>query len=124
MLRRFLDHFRCDMAVDLGTANTLIGVAGEGIVLDEPSVVAVDQGTGRILSGGCAVGHLARQMQGRTPDRISVVRPLADGVVADFTLCEAMLRYFLRKAQPPGWRLKPQVLVGLPGSITPACVSA
>ena len=119
MLRSLFDYFRCDLAVDLGTANTLIGVVGEGLVLNEPSVVAVDQGTGRILSGGCAVGHLARQMQGRTPERISVVRPLADGVIADFALCEAMLRYFLRKAQPPGWRLKPRVLIGVPGCITP-----
>ena len=119
MLHRLLNYFRCDLAVDLGTANTLISVVGEGLVLDEPSVVAVDQPTGRILSGGCAVGHLARQMQGRTPDRIAVVRPLADGVITDFTQCEAMLRYFLRKAQPPGWRLKPRVLVGVPGGITP-----
>ena len=119
MFQRLLNYFRCDMAVDLGTANTLIAVVGEGLVLDEPSVVAIDRGTGRILSGGCAVGHLARQMQGRTPERIAVVRPLADGVIADFALCEAMLRYFLRKAQPPGWRRKPRVLVGVPGSITP-----
>jgi rod shape-determining protein MreB len=95
-------------------------VAGEGLVLDEPSVVAVNQATNRILSGGCAVGHLARQMQGRTPDSIAVVRPLAGGVIADFELCEAMLRYFLRKAQPPArWRLKPRVLVGVPGSHHP-----
>jgi rod shape-determining protein MreB len=62
---------------------------------------------------------MARQMEGRTPQRISVVRPLAGGAVADFVLCEAMLRYFLRKAQPPGWRLRPQVLAGVPGSATP-----
>ena len=119
MLPRLFQYFRCDLALDLGTANTLIGVAGEGIVVDEPSVVAVQHGTGRILSGGCAVGHLARQMEGRTPESIAVVRPLCDGVIADFQLCEAMLRYFLRKAQPPGWRLKPRVLVGVPGRITP-----
>ena len=107
MLQRLLQNFRCDLAVDLGTANTLVAIAGEGLVLDEPSVVAVDQSSGKILSGGAAVGHMARQMQGRTPQRISVVRPLAGGVVTDFVLCEAMLRYFLRKAQPPGWRLKP-----------------
>ncbi len=119
MLQRLLQNFRCDLAVDLGTANTLVATAGEGLVLDEPSVVAIDQSSGKILSGGAAVGHTARQMQGRTPQRISVVRPLAGGVVTDFVLCEAMLRYFLRKAQPPGWRLKPRVLVGVPGSITP-----
>jgi len=118
MLKRLFDYFRCDLAVDLGTANTLVSVAGEGVVLDEPSVVAVQKRTNRILSGGCAVGRLARQMWGRTPDGIAVVRPLADGVIADFDLCEAMLRYFLRKAQPPGLRLKPRVLVTVPGCIT------
>ena len=81
--------------------------------------MAVQQGTGRILSRGCAVGHLAKQMEGRTPDSISVVRPLSGGVITDFQLCEAMLRYFLRKAQRPGWRLRPRVLVGVPGCITP-----
>jgi len=119
MLLRLLRKFRCDLAVDLGTANTVVAIPGEGLVLDEPSVVAVDQSSGRILSGGAAVGHMARQMQGRTPQRISVIRPLAGGVVTDFVLCEAMLRYFLRKAQRPGWRLKPRVLLGVPGSITP-----
>ncbi len=119
MLQRLFHYFSSDLAVDLGTANTLISIAGEGRVLDEPSVVAVQQGTGRILSGGCAVGHLAKQMRGRTPESISVVRPLAEGVIADFELCEAMLRYFLRKAQPPGLRVKPRVLVAVPGCITP-----
>ncbi len=119
MLHRLLSHFSSDLAVDLGTTNTLISVVGEGLVLDEPSVVAVEQGTGRILSGGCAVGHLAKQMQGRTPDSISVVRPLRNGVITDFELCEAMLRYFLRKAQAPRMRLRPRVLVAVPGCITP-----
>jgi rod shape-determining protein MreB len=119
MLHRLLRYFSSDLAVDLGTANTLISVVGEGLVLNEPSVVAVQQGSGRILSGGCAVGHLAKQMQGRTPDSISVVRPLRDGVITDFQLCEAMLRYFLCKAQRPGLRLRPRVLVAVPGCITP-----
>ena len=119
MLQRLFERFRSDLAVDLGTANTLVSVAGEGLVLDEPSVVAVQRRTNRVLSGGCAVGHLARQMWGRTPDSIAVVRPLANGVIADFELCEAMLRYFLRKAQPAGLRLKPRVLVTVPGCITP-----
>jgi rod shape-determining protein MreB len=87
--------------------------------LDEPSVVAVQRQTGRILSGGCAVGHLAQQMLGRTPESISVVRPLSDGVITDFALCEAMLRYFLRKAQRDAMHLKPRVLVAVPGCITP-----
>ncbi len=118
MLDRLLKHFRCDLAVDLGTAGTRIGVLGEGVALDEPSVVAVEQETGQVLSGGCAVGRLARQMQGRTPDSIRVVCPLRDGVITDFTLCEAMLRFFLRKAQPSGYKLRPRVLVGVPGCIT------
>ncbi len=118
MLQRLLKRFSSDLAVDLGTANTLVGVLGEGLVLDEPSAVAVAQSTGRILSGGCAVGHLAKQMQGRTPDSISVERPLRDGVITDFELCEAMLAYFLRKAQRPGPRLKPRVLAAVPGCIT------
>jgi rod shape-determining protein MreB len=112
-------RFRCDLAVDLGTANTLICLVGEGLVLNEPSVVAVQQATGKILSGGCAVGHLAKQMEGRTPDSIAVVRPLRSGVVTDFELCEAMLRYFFRKSRRPGWQLRPRVLVGIPGCITP-----
>lgn len=119
MLKRLLGHLSCDLAVDLGTANTRIGSPGEGLVLNEPSVVAVNQRSGRILSGGCAVGRLARQMVGRTPDSISVVPPLAGGVIADFELCEAMLAYFFRKAQRPGLRLKPRVLVPVPGSTTP-----
>ncbi len=119
MLRHLLNTVRSDLAVDLGTANTLIGSVGEGFLLDEPSVVATEGGTGRVLSGGCAVGHLARQMQGRTPDSISVVRPLDRGVITDFELCEAMLRYFLRKARPSRWRRKPRVLVAVPGCITP-----
>jgi rod shape-determining protein MreB len=119
MLKRLLGYFSSDLAVDLGTANTLIGVGGEGLVLDEPSVVAVGKRTGRILSGGCAVGHLAKQMLGRTPDSVSVVRPLSAGVIADFELCEAMLGYFFRKVQRPHVALKPRVLVAVPGCITP-----
>src|SRR5580704_16051315 len=119
MLHRLLGLLGADLAIDLGTANTLVSVVGEGLVLNEPSVVAVEEGTNRILSGGCAVGHLARQMLGRVPQSISVVKPLAAGVIADFELCEAMLRYFLRKAQRHGWRLKPRVLVTVPGCATP-----
>src|SRR4030042_3469765 len=119
MLQRPFRSFGSDLAGDLGTANTLISMAGEGLVLNEPSVVAVEQGNGRILSGGCAVGHLAKQMQGRTPESISVVRPLAHGVITDFELCEAMLRYFLQKARRGGLRRSPRVLVAVPGCITP-----
>jgi rod shape-determining protein MreB and related proteins len=119
MLDRLFGLLGSDLAIDLGTANTLISVAGEGLVLNEPSVVAVEEGTNRILSGGCAVGHLARQMLGRTPQSISVVRPLSAGVITDFELCEAMLRYFMRKARRQGFRVKPRVVVAVPGCITP-----
>jgi len=118
MLQSLFRYLRCDLALDLGTANTLVGVVGEGIVLDEPSVIAVDRRSGRILAGGCAVGHLAKQMEGRTPESIAVVRPMACGVIADFELCEAMLRYFLAKALGPGFRLRPRILVTVPGCIT------
>ena len=87
------------------------GVSSSGIVLQSGDTLDV-------LSGGTAVGHMARQMQGRTPQRISVVRPLAGGVVTDFVLCEAMLRYFLRKAQPPGWRLKKLTAIMVPNGAT------
>ena len=119
MLHRLLGLLGSDLAIDLGTANTLVSVVGEGLVLNEPSIVAVEEGTNRILSGGCAVGHLAQQMQGRTPQSISVVRPMTGGVIADFELCEAMLRYFIRKARGRGFRVKPRVLVAVPGCITP-----
>jgi rod shape-determining protein MreB len=119
MLARFRQMLGSDLAIDLGTANTLISVVGQGIVVNEPSVVAIEDGTSHVLADGCAVGHLARQMLGRTGGSISVVRPLREGVIANFELCETMLRYFLRKAQANGWTLRPRVLVGAPGSITP-----
>jgi len=119
MRNRLFGYLRPDVAIDLGTSNTLLSAVGEGLLLDEPSVVAVSRQSGQILSGGCAVGHLARQMLGRTPDSIRVVRPLRDGVITDFRQAEAMLRYLLRKAHPAGARLKPRVLATVPGCITP-----
>lgn len=107
------------LAIDLGTANTLIGVPREGIMVDEPSVVALEKGSGRVLGRGTAVGKLARQMLGRTPDSITAVRPLRDGVITDFALCEAMLRYFIRKAVKKSFGLKPRVIIAVPGGITP-----
>jgi rod shape-determining protein MreB len=103
------------IAVDLGTANTLVLVRGEGVVLDEPSVAAMDIATGRILS----VGHEAKRMLGRTPDGIRAVRPMQDGVIADFSVAEQMLRMFLRKVLDRHLlRVKPTVLVCVPSSIT------
>lgn len=101
--------------MDLGTANTLVLVKGEGVVLNEPSVAAVDQATGKILG----VGHEAKLMLGRTPDSIRAVRPMKDGVIADFAIAEQMLRYFLRKVMERHIvRVKPTVLICVPSSIT------
>jgi rod shape-determining protein MreB len=108
-----------DLAIDLGTANTLVAIQGEGIVLDEPSVVALQKGTRRVLGKGTAVGKLAKQMLGRTPDSITAIRPLQDGVITDFELCEAMLRYFIRKAMRKSFGLRPRVVIAVPGGITP-----
>ncbi len=107
-----------DVGIDLGTANTLVAVQGEGVILDEPSVVALEKGTRKVLGRGTAVGKLARQMLGRTPDSITACRPMKDGVITDFELCESMLRYFLRKAQRSRFGLKPRVVIAVPGSIT------
>jgi len=119
MFHRLQQWLRPDLAIDLGTVNTLIAVPGAGILLNEPSVVALQKGSRRVLGRGSAVGKLARQMLGRTPDSISAVRPLKDGVITDFELCEAMLRYFLRKALPGRRPLRPRVVIAVPGSITP-----
>jgi len=119
MLNRLFGFWRPQLAVDLGTSNTLISAPGRGLLLSEPSVVALDRKTGRVLSGGCAVGHLAKQMLGRAPDSIRVVRPLSEGVIADYRLCEAMLRYLLRKALKDRWVPKPRLVVAIPGCITP-----
>ena len=98
-----------EMAVDLGTANTLVYVRGRGIVLSEPSVVAIDQRTGEVH----AVGIEAKRMLGRTPGTISAIRPLKDGVIADFDVTEQMLRHFIQKVHhnrfaPSGRRLRPE----------------
>jgi len=101
------------MAVDLGTANTLVYVRGEGIVLDEPSVVAVNVNDGRPL----AVGAEAKRMIGRTPSHIQAVRPLRDGVIADFDICEKMLRYFIQKVHQSRFA-KPRMVICVPSGIT------
>ena len=104
-----------DIAVDLGTANTLVYVKGEGIVLNEPSVVAVERGTRRIMG----IGLEAKRMLGRTPEGIEAVRPLKDGVIADVDVTEMMLRHFLKQVTAKRiFRLKPRVVVGVPSGIT------
>lgn len=118
MLNRLRRWLCPDLAIDLGTANTLVAVQGRGIVIDEPSVVALEKGTRQVLGRGTAVGKLARQMLGRTPDSITAVRPMQDGVITDFELCEAMLRYFIKKAMRRSGGLRPRVLIAVPGSIT------
>ena len=102
------------MAVDLGTANTLVYVRGHGIVLDEPSVVAINIHTNRPL----AVGVEAKRMIGRTPSHIQAIRPLKDGVIADFDICEEMLRYFIQKVSPGRWVAKPRIVICVPSGIT------
>src|SRR6201994_652133 len=116
-----------DMAVDLGTANTLVYVRGRGIVLSEPSVVAIDSRTGEVH----AVGIEAKRMLGRTPGTISAIRPLKDGVIADFELTEEMLRHFIQKVHQTRFA-HPRVVVGVPSGVTgvekraveEACLSA
>ncbi|MPZ70232.1 MAG: MreB/Mrl family cell shape determining protein [Actinobacteria bacterium] len=103
-----------DMAVDLGTANTLVYVRGRGIVLNEPSVVAINTKTGAIL----AVGQEAKRMIGRTPAHIVAIRPLKDGVIADFDVTEKMLRYFIQKVHKRTFLAKPRVVVCVPSGIT------
>ena len=119
MFQRLRQWICPDLAIDLGTANTLVASYGEGVTLDEPSVVALQKGTRRVLGKGTAVGKLAKQMLGRTPDSITAVRPLKDGVITDFELCEAMLRYFIKKARRRSRGLRPRVIIAVPGGITP-----
>ncbi|MDH4139016.1 MAG: rod shape-determining protein [Coriobacteriia bacterium] len=112
----FFNSWGGDMAVDLGTANTLVSVRGRGIVLIEPSVVAVEKDTKRVL----AVGIEAKRMLGRTPGSIVAIRPLKDGVIADFEVTEAMLRYFINKTRIKRfpWQPKPRVVVCVPSGVT------
>src|ERR1044072_3160186 len=102
-----------DLAIDLGTANTLVYVKGKGIVTDEPSVVAV-QRDGRGGKKILAVGKEAKDMLGRTPGSIVAVRPMKDGVIADFEITEAMLRYFIRKVQNRHSFVRPRIIIGVP----------
>ncbi|UJF26253.1 rod shape-determining protein [Planococcus sp. 107-1] len=106
--------FSKDIGIDLGTANVLIHVKGKGIVLNEPSVVALDRKTNRVL----AVGEEARKMIGRTPEHIVAVRPLKDGVIADFDVTEMMLKYFLNRLKVKGFMTKPRILICCPTNIT------
>src|ERR1041385_7763032 len=118
---RILTVFSNDIGIDLGTANTLVYVKGRGIVINEPSIVAVNQKTGRVV----AVGQQAKEMLGRTPSHIVAVRPLVDGVSSDFEITAEMLSYLINKAQAGQTKiLGPRVVVGVPSGITSVEVRA
>ncbi|MBN2384113.1 rod shape-determining protein [bacterium] len=104
-----------DLAIDLGTANTLVYVKGKGIVLSEPSIVAVHKATNKVL----AVGKEAKEMLGRTPGNIISIKPLKDGVIADFEMTERMLRYFIKKVHNRSHLLRPRIIICVPSGITP-----
>ncbi len=114
MFGKLLGMFSTDIGIDLGTANTLVYVRDRGIVLREPSVVAIQAGTNRVL----AVGDEAKRMLGRTPGSIVAIRPLKAGVIADFEITEAMLRYFIRKVHGRRQMVRPRVIVAVPSGIT------
>jgi rod shape-determining protein MreB len=114
MLGRIFDLFSNDLGIDLGTANSLVYVKDRGIVLREPSVVAIQTGTNRVL----AVGEEAKRMLGRTPGNITAIRPMKDGVIADFEITEAMLRYFIRKVQNNRIMVRPRIIISVPSGIT------
>ena len=117
-LDRLLGWFSVDMGIDLGTCNTLVCVRGEGIVLNEPSVVAVRKGTTHVLNNGTAVGWAAKEMLGKTPGSISAIRPMKDGVIADFQITEAMLSYFINKVNGKSRIVGPRVVIAVPAGIT------
>ena len=113
---RSLFHlFSSDLAIDMGTANSLVFCKGKGIVVNEPSIVAVNQLTGDIE----AVGHEAKKMLGRTPGNITAIRPLKDGVIADFKVTEKMLNFFIHKAHGRKLLVHPRIIIGVPSGITP-----
>src|SRR5580765_8991958 len=115
MLDRFLGLFSRDIGIARGTANTLVHVRDRGIVMSEPSVVAIDAKTGQVL----AIGAEAKRMVGRTPASIIAVRPLKDGVISDFDITEQMLNYFIRKVHERALLFpRPRVIVGIPSGVT------
>jgi rod shape-determining protein MreB len=116
MFNKLFNFWSKDIGIDLGTANTLVYVRGKGIIINEPSIVAINQKTGQIL----AIGHEARKMVGRTPGYIAVTRPLVAGVVSDFEVTEQMLKYFIDQAQEKSFSLisRPRVVIGIPAGVT------
>ena len=114
MASNLFGYFSNDIGIDLGTANTLVYVKDKGIVLREPSVVAISTSSRKVL----AVGEEAKRMLGRTPGNILAIRPMKDGVIADFDITEAMLRYFIRKVHSNAFRVAPRVIIAIPSGIT------
>lgn len=112
---RFLGLFSKDLAMDLGTANTLIYARNEGVILDEPSVVVIDKQTGKPI----AVGKEAKKMYGRTPDTLIAIRPMKDGVIADYDVTEKMIKYFISKVSKRKKLIHPKIVIGVPSGITP-----
>ena len=110
--------FSHDLAIDLGTANTLVYVRGKGLVCSEPSVVAVTQDPSGRGERVLAVGHEAKEMLGRTPGSIKAIRPIKDGVIADFEITEAMLRYFILKVHDRKRLVRPRIVIAVPSGIT------
>ena len=108
-MSRLLSFFSNDIAIDLGTSNTLVFTAGQGIVLSEPSIVAINKLTNKVV----AVGAEAKEMLGRTPGHIVAVRPLKDGVIADFDVTERMISYFIRRANNRRVWVRPRIVIGV-----------
>jgi rod shape-determining protein MreB len=113
-LRSVFGYFSNDLAIDLGTANTLIYAKGRGIVVNEPSIVAIDKTSKRIF----AVGREAKEMLGRTPGDIVAIKPMKDGVIADFDVTEMMLKYFIKQAHTRNHLISPRIVIGIPSEIT------
>ena len=113
--RSLFSLFSRDLAIDLGTANTLVAVRGKGIVVNEPSIVAINTSTGEVE----AVGKEAKEMVGRTPGNIVAIRPMKDGVIADFKITEKMLTYFIQKSHNRKMLVHPRIVIGVPSEITP-----
>jgi rod shape-determining protein MreB len=118
IIKRCFGVFSKDMGIDLGTCNTLVYVRGEGIVLSEPSVVAVKKGTNKVLLDGKAVGATAKEMIGKTPGNIVAVRPMRNGVIADFDVTEALISYFIQKVHNRKFGIMPRVVIAVPSGIT------
>ena len=110
----FLSLFSSDMAIDLGTASTLVYIQKKGIVLNEPSVVTVEMHTNKVL----AVGEEAKKMIGRTPGNIAAIRPMREGVIADFDMTQRMLSYFIQKVHNRSMSVRPRIIIGVPSRIT------